>query len=119
MGILTGFALFFPLFYFGYMGAGDVKLFMAVGAFSSAEFCAYTAAAAVILGGGYAALDVIFRGRLKVVVLSAYRFLRALLVPGLVPEPLQLDKKRKFPFGICIAAGVAIIFYLENRGSLP
>lgn len=118
LGILLGFGIFFPVYALGYMGAGDVKLMMAVGAFGGWQFCWRTAIASVVFGGAFALGDVLFRGRLVAVARNTYSFLRSVLVPGLVPEPLQLDKERKFTFGICIALGAAAVIYLQHSGRL-
>jgi len=118
LGMLLGFVLFFPIHVLGHMGAGDVKLQMAVGTWMGWKLCLYVAFGAVILGGFYALLEVIFRGRMRVVFRNGYSFIRSLLVPGLEIEKLKIDEKRKFAFGICIAGAVAGVTYLRHVGSL-
>jgi hypothetical protein len=49
-------------------------------------------------------------------VMNTFSFLRALLVPGLVPEPLKMDRTRNFAFGICLALGVGSAIYLQQSG---
>lgn len=119
LGILLGFGIFFPIYILGYMGAGDVKLLMAVGAFTGWSICLKVAIAAVAVGGVYAFFEIIFRRRLLAVFKNTYSFLRSLLVPVLVAEKLNLDKHRKFAFGICISIGVALVIFLRNKGQLP
>lgn len=119
LGLLVGFALFFPIYASGYMGAGDVKLQMAVGTWLGWKPCLYVAAGAVILGGAYALVEVICRGRFSAVFRNGYSFLRSVLVPGLEVERLKVDEKRKFAFGICIAGAVAAVIYLRHAGRLP
>ncbi len=119
LGLFLGFALFFPIYATGYMGAGDVKLQMAVGAWLGWWLALHVAFGAVLLGGAYALVEVIFRGRFTAVFRNGYSFLRALLVPGLVAEPLRVDQTRKFAFGICIAAAVALVIVLRHQGRLP
>lgn len=118
LGCALGFALFFPIYAFGYMGAGDVKLQMAVGAWLGWWMALHVAVAAVIIGGAYALVEVTVRGRLRAVFKNGYSFLRALLVPELAVEPLKVDEKRKFAFGICIALGVAAVIYLRHTGRI-
>jgi Flp pilus assembly protein protease CpaA len=118
LGFALGFALYFPIYAFGYMGAGDVKLLMAVGAWIGWRGCLYVAAGAVVIGAVYALGEIIYRGRLLAVVKNTYSFLRALFVPGLLPEKLKLDHSRKFAFGICIAGAVALLIYLRHSGRL-
>lgn len=119
LGVLLGFVLFFPVHFLGYMGAGDVKLLMAIGAWMGWRLGLQVAILAVAIGASYALVEIIWRGRLVAVVLSTYSFLRALLVPGLVAEPLKLDKERHFAFGICLTLGVGAVIYLKHSGRLP
>ena len=58
LGTAMGFGLFIPLFALGAMGAGDVKLLMAIGAWSTPVFCAYAAAAGILVGGVYALAEI-------------------------------------------------------------
>jgi prepilin peptidase CpaA len=119
LGLLLGFALYFPIYAFGYMGAGDVKLLMAVGAWLGWSGCFYVAVGAVLIGAAYALVEVAYRGRLLAVAVNIFKFLRALLLPGLVPEKLRLDESRKFAFGICLALAVAGVIFLRHSGRLP
>lgn len=118
LGIATGFALFFPVYFLKIMGAGDVKLLMVMGAWGGPQFCLRVAVGSVVLGGIYALLEVIFVGRLLAVWRAAYRYFRSLLWPELAAESLALDKQRKFSFGIAIAVAAACIIALEHRGQL-
>ena len=118
LGVALGFALFFPIYAAGYMGAGDVKLQMAVSAWMGWWLGLYVAGGAVMLGGVFALCEVIFRGRFSAVFHNGFSFLRALLVPGLVVEPLRVDQSRKFAFGICIAGAVAVVIFLQHSGRL-
>jgi prepilin peptidase CpaA len=119
LGIALGFALFFPIHAFGYMGAGDVKLLMAVGAWLGWQNCLQVAVGSIVIGAAYALVEILWRGRFLAVVKNTYFFLRSVLVPGLVVEKLKLDESRKFAFGICIALAVAGLIYLRHAGRLP
>jgi prepilin peptidase CpaA len=119
LGTALGFAIFFPMFATGYMGAGDVKLQMAVGAWLGWWLGLHVAVGAVIVGGLFALCEVIYRGRLKAVFQNGGSFLRSLMVPGLVVEKLKVDESRKFAFGACIAISVAGVIALDQAGRLP
>lgn len=118
-GLALGFALFFPMYLFGYMGAGDVKLLMAVGAWMGWKNCYHVAIASILLGAAFALCEVIYRGRLIAVGRNIYFFLRSVFVPGLVPEKLRMDHSRKFAFGVCVAGAVAVVIFLDHQGRLP
>jgi prepilin peptidase CpaA len=111
LGTLLGFGLFFPIYYLGYMGAGDVKLLMAIGSWVGWDSCLHIAIYSVILGGVYAFFDILFHRRGIVVIKNTFSFLRSILVPFLVVEKLHLDKDRKFAFGFYI--------FLLDRSHLP
>lgn len=118
LGTLLGFAFFFPIYATGYMGAGDVKLQMAVGAWLGWWLSLHVAVGAVLVGGVFALFEVIFRGRFLAVLRNGFQFLRALIVPGLAVEKLKVDENRKFAFGACIAVAVALVIALEQAGRL-
>ena len=117
LGIAVPFLLFLPLFLFGHVGAGDVKLFMAIGAFGGLIFSWNVILASIIAGGVYAVVDTLWHRRLLAVFKSIWHFIRMLVTPQLAAEPLKLDK-RKFPFGIFITIGTGVIFILQLRGML-
>jgi Flp pilus assembly protein protease CpaA len=102
----------------GYMGAGDVKLLMAIGAWIGWSGCWAVAVGSVLLGAAYALAEITLRGRLRAVIINTYLFLRSVLVPGLVAEKLKLDHGRKFAFGLCLSLSVAGWIYLRHAGRI-
>lgn len=116
-GVLVALLLFFPIYAFGYMGAGDVKLLMAVGAFVNGTAILYIALGSILVGASYALVDICIRKRLFIVIKNTFSYLRSIFVPGLVVENLKVDA-RKFPFGICIAISTAIWIYFKHGGQL-
>jgi prepilin peptidase CpaA len=118
LGIGLGFILFIPIYAFGYMGAGDVKLLMLVGAWVGYMRCGESALAAILFGGIFALFDTLSRGRFLAVVQSIFRFLRALAVPVLEVEKLNIEKDRRFSFGPCIAFGLLTVTLLHHWGRL-
>ena len=117
IGILVAFLVFSPMYFLKWMGAGDVKLLMAVGAWSSWHFCIYVAIVSIFIGGAYALFDTIRVGRFLPFVKAAYRSLRSMMVPSLVLEKPKLSD-RKFSFGVAVACAVGIVIFLQNQGRL-
>ncbi|RZA07075.1 MAG: hypothetical protein EOP11_08690 [Proteobacteria bacterium] len=117
-GLALAMLCFFPMYALGYMGAGDVKLLMVVGAWMGVRPCLHVMLASIFLGAIFALGEVIYRGRLLAVVKNTYSFLRSFAVPALSVEKLKVDERRKFAFGVCIAGAVALVIYLEQSGRL-
>ena len=114
-GWAVGVALFLPLFVVGGMGAGDVKLLGAIGAWMGPGGTLYTALYSV-LAGGVLALAVALRHHY---LSRAFRNLWALVgfwrVTGVKPMPgLTLDDAAgpKLPYGIAIGVGTVIAILL-------
>lgn len=118
LGLGTGFLLLAPIWILQYMGAGDVKLLMAIGAWTNPKHCLYVTIGAICFGGIYAFFDVLFRGRIKIFIRSTYLFLLSVLAPGFPRTELNLDKDRKFTFGICLTLGQALVIALQAAGKL-
>src|SRR5262245_11865341 len=95
LGLLAGGAIFFPFFALGGMGAGDVKLMAALGAWlgwQSALFIAMYGAAA---GGVLAIIVALSAGYLRQAISNLWRMLMHWRVAGLEPVPeLTLDHAR-------------------------
>lgn len=114
LGVLVAFVLYYPLFFFGIMGGGDVKLLMLVGAFSNAIFGFEVGIAAIMVGGIYAAIDTLLRGRLFQILNLIYAFIFRYLSRDEVVG--MLDKQRKFSFGFAIALGIVVVVFAQNWG---
>ena len=114
LGLLVGLALFFPMFALGAMGAGDVKLMAAVGAWVGAMSIIYVALYGSIAGGILGVIVAIRRQYLK----QALRNVRALLtywwVEGVKPFPpltLESTNTLRLPYALAIAAGLAVTLW--------
>lgn len=117
LGIFAGFAFFAPMYFLKWMGAGDVKLLMAIGALTSWIFCAYVAIASIFVGAAYALFDTIRVGRFFLFIRSIARFLMSLFIPDMVVEKPKLSD-RKFSFGMAIAVAVGVVIFLQNQGRI-
>jgi prepilin peptidase CpaA len=106
---LGGFGL---LWYFGGMGAGDVKLLAAVGALKGLPFI-LNASLYVLFAAAMAGIVLLAaRGRLKRTLKWVGLVFASLLVPG-IPRPALEGEKTHMPFAPFIFIGVTIAAYLE------
>jgi prepilin peptidase CpaA len=114
VGLIVGLALFFPLFALRGMGAGDVKLMGALGAWLGG-FVVLGVAFYTTLAGGVLAIVLMLRHRYGG---QAVRNLRLLLAHwrAFGPRPLdaltlETSKGPKLPYALPIAVGVALAFW--------
>lgn len=107
LGILMGFAAFI-LFAIGALKAGDVKLYMAIGALTGWRFCGYTIVYSIIAGGAAAFVFMILRksGRTALKNLKNY-FLNMFYSRRFYMYQPQ-EATSYFSFGCCILAGLII-----------
>ena len=99
------------------MGAGDVKLLMAIGAWSDYKFVLYVAILSIFLGAVYALLNTIFVGRFPTFIKNLFYSARSIFIKGIPFFKPELDESRKFRFGICISIGTAMTIWLKNTGA--
>ena len=103
-GILLGFS-FFLLFAIGALKAGDVKLYMAVGALGGWRFCMDTMVFSVLIGGAAAFLILVSHknGRKRLGDLWQYLVNMVLTRRFYMYQPR--DRSSYFSYGCCISAG--------------
>ena len=113
-GLTVGLAVFFPLFALGAMGAGDVKLMAAIGAWLGWKAIIFVALYGS-LAGGVLALVVAMRRRYvreaftNIKMLGTYWWLE-----GIKPLPaltLEAKNSMRFPYALAIAAGLALTLW--------
>jgi prepilin peptidase CpaA len=108
-GCVFGFFLMFLLHVFGAMGAGDVKLFAAVGAVTGAHLVLPTFIVVVLTGGILAVISIVRAG---VVITTMQRVLQILvgLLPGWdMPKfAVPADRRHTIPYGVAITIGSII-----------
>ncbi|WP_207263143.1 prepilin peptidase [Pseudomonas sp. GW101-3H06] len=113
LGILICFALFLPMYAFGGMAAGDVKLMAMVGSFLPFQFALWAAMFSLMAGGVCGFLIVLFRGQL-LQTLGRYRLiLRAQAY--LAPTSDEVAGK-PFPYSIAILIGTLNSVYWQVAG---
>ena len=108
-GCLLAFVLMFMLHVFGAMGAGDVKLFAAIGSILGAQLVLPTFIVVVLTGGLLALVVVLRSGALRT---TCHRVLQIFvgLLPGW-PMPrfsVPADRRLTIPYGAAITIGAII-----------
>lgn len=107
LGILLGFSCF-VFWMIGMLKAGDIKLYMALGAFGGWKFCACTVIASVLAGGAAACILMLTRktGRAALRRLKLYMTNMIYTRQFRTYQPEGEDSY--FSFGCCILAGALI-----------
>jgi prepilin peptidase CpaA len=109
LGLLTGLALFMPLYIFRVVGAGDVKLLAMVGAWLGPQFT-LAAALLTLLAGGLLAIIVMLASRSSLQVLANVRMMLTTVMIGahsgrLVPLDAPAEVSTRLPYALAIAVG--------------
>jgi prepilin peptidase CpaA len=108
-GCLMGFFLMFMLHVFGAMGAGDVKLFAAIGAVTGAHLVLPTFLVVVLTGGVLAIISIIRTGDLRSTMLRVLQIFAGLLPGWPMPKfAVPADRKHTIPYGVAITLGSII-----------
>jgi prepilin peptidase CpaA len=108
-GWLAGAALFFPLFALGGMGAGDVKLLAALGAWLGPAESVWVAMFAAMAGGVLGLAVAIVRGYLRTAISNLWVMLMHWRTQGLGPVPgltLKDSNSPRLAYAIPISIGV-------------
>jgi prepilin peptidase CpaA len=114
LGMLVGLAAFFPFFALGGMGAGDVKLMAAIGAWLGPMLAILTALYGAIAGGVLAIAVAVSKGYLKTAVGNLWRMAMHWRVNGLKPVPeLTLDQNRgpRLAYAVPIFIGLVVTLW--------
>jgi len=108
-GCALAFVLMFTLHVFGAMGAGDVKLFAAIGAVTSAPLVLPTFIVVILTGGLLAIVSII---RARILITTMHRVLQIFvgMLPGWqMPKfTIPMDRKHTIPYGVAITMGSII-----------
>lgn len=108
-GWLVGAALFFPLFALGGMGAGDVKLLAALGAWLGPAEAVWLAIFSSMAGGALALIVALYHGYLRQAGANVWVMLMHWRMAGLRPVPgltLRDARAPRLAYAVPIAVGV-------------
>ena len=114
---LAGFALAFVLMFFlhvfGTMGAGDVKLFAAIGAVNGVSLVLPTLLVVALIGGILAICKMIYSGRARTTMFGVMHFFYGLLPGQQVPRiDIPTDRSFTLPYAVPICFGSLLAFVL-------
>jgi len=108
-GCGLAFVLMFLLHIFGAMGAGDVKLFAAVGAVTGASFVLPTFLVVILTGGLLGVVSIIRAGAVITTMQRVLQILVGLLPGWEMPKfAVPPDRRHTIPYGVAITIGSLI-----------
>ena len=119
LGAAVGFMLYGWMFWMGAMGAGDVKLLMAMGAWGGLHYVLQVGVLGILLGGAMAFGILLFTGRAPGFLRRMYHFILTLFIKELEVEVPKIDHSQKMPFGVSLAVAaiwVALANPFESMG---
>ena len=114
---LGGFALAFGVMFFfhafGTMGAGDVKLFAAIGAILGISLVLPTLVVVALTGGVMAIFKMVYSRRAKTTLFGVMQFFYGLLPGQTVPRfDIPADRSYTLPYAVPICFGSLLAFLL-------
>jgi prepilin peptidase CpaA len=108
-GCAIAFILMFVLHIFGAMGAGDVKLFAAIGSLTGANMVLPTFLVVILTGGALALLLTLRSGAVRTTMQRVLQILVGLLPGWEMPRfAIPADRRHTIPYGVAITFGSLI-----------
>ena len=108
-GCLFAFVLMFMLHVFGAMGAGDVKLFAAIGSVVGAKLVLPTFVVVVLTGGVLAMVSILRSGVFSTTMLRVLQIFIGFLPGWQMPKfSVPADRRLTIPYGVAITIGTII-----------
>jgi prepilin peptidase CpaA len=108
-GSVFAFSLMLLLHVFGAMGAGDVKLFAAIGAVSGAHLVLPTFLVVILTGGVLGIISIIRSGAVVTTMQRVLQILVGLLPGWEMPKfAVPADRRHTIPYGVAITIGSLI-----------
>jgi len=112
-GLALAFALMFFFHLFGTMGAGDVKLFAAIGAVIGLSLVLPTLLVVALTGGVLAIVKMIYARRVTATMFGVFQFFYGLLPGQTVPRfAIPEDRSYTLPYAVPICFGSLISFFM-------
>lgn len=112
-GFALAFGLMFFLHAFGTMGAGDVKLFAAIGAINGVFLVLPTLIVVALTGGVFAVCKMIYARRTVTTLLGVTQVLYGMLPGQKVPRiEVPADRSFTLPYAVPICFGSLLSFFI-------
>jgi prepilin peptidase CpaA len=111
-GSALGFGMMFVLHTFGTMGAGDVKLFAAVGSIVGISHVVQTLLIVAMVGGVLAVCKMIYARRVGRTMAGVVQFFFGLLPGQTVPHFEVTDNSSTLPYAIPICFGALVSVFM-------
>ena len=112
-GCLMAFGLMFVLHVFGAMGAGDVKLFAAVGAVVGTGHVPETFLVVLLTGGVLAVYTILRNGTVLTTLMRVLQIFVGLLPGWQIPRfDVPADRRHTLPYGVAITLGSIISLFV-------
>lgn len=113
LGMVMAFGLMFILHAFGTMGAGDVKLFAAIGAVLGSSLVVQTFLIIALIGGVLAIFKMVYMRRAAATMLRVVQFFIGFLPGQTVPRfSVPADRNYTLPYAVAICLGSVVSFFL-------
>jgi prepilin peptidase CpaA len=117
-GFALAFGLMFLLHVFGTMGAGDVKLFAAIGAVNGISLVLPTLLLVTLAGALLAICKMIYARRVGATMYGVFQFFYGLLPGQTVPRfDIPADRSVTLPYAVPICFGSLVSFFLFHGWS--
>ena len=107
-GCLLAFGLMLLLHFFGALGAGDVKLFAAIGSLIGVGLVIKTFVVVVLLGAVLAMVSMVYTGTARVTMQRVYLILVGFLPGWKMPRYEVTPDRHTIPYGVAIMLGTLI-----------
>lgn len=113
LGLLVAGGIFLILYIFKAVGAGDVKLFAAIGSFVGVQMVLYMMMYSIVFGGIIGIIILLFtKTFLLKITLALFEFIDSITSKDLGKlEDFKVNKATKFPFMYAVIPGVAFTYY--------
>lgn len=113
LGILTPTIFLLPLYLLGMVGAGDIKLFSAIGSIMGYRFVLLSMMLSFLLGGIIALIIAFTREAFKKCFVNLLQYLKTCLLTFSIQTYTKIeDSSNRFPFSIAVVGGTIVSFFL-------